>query len=346
MKLAQRLQRDWWQPRLTPLTALLWPLSPLYRGLSMLARRHQLKRRQPAQHPPVVVVGNLIVGGAGKTPVVMDLVRQLKSRGFHPGVISRGYGRSGDALAQVEPDTPAAAVGDEPLLIRLRTGVPVWVGRNRAQVAEALTKAHPEVDVIVSDDGLQHHRLNRHAQLIVFDERGLGNGRVLPAGPLREPLPDGLPPRTLVVYNAAHPTTRLPGVTAARALGGAVALEDWWRGAPPTRETLHGLRGRRLLAAAGTASPQRFFSMLQAEGLEVRGLPLPDHHAFDPLPWPSVTPEVIVTEKDAVKLRPEVVRSTRVWVAALDFALPPSLLDTLVPWLHQADATAPAAHRP
>lgn len=270
---------------------------------------------------PVVVVGNLIAGGAGKTPTVMAVVAALLAQGRHPGVISRGYGRSGDELVHVGKDTPPSACGDEPLLLHLRLGVPVAVASDRVAAANALLSRHPAVDVIVGDDGLQHLRLARDVQVLVFDDRGAGNGWLLPAGPLREPLPSRVPPRTLVLYNAARASTALPGHTAHRQLAGAVSLKDWWGGIKASAEALQQLRGRPLIAAAGMAHPSRFFDMLRGAGLSVDTLPLPDHFDFASLPWPGDAADVIVTEKDAVKLRPDRLGTTRVWVAPLDFRL-------------------------
>lgn len=304
------------------LAAALLPLAALFGALVALRRAlYRLGwRRAQALDVPVVVVGNLIAGGAGKTPTVLAVVRLLQQRGYTPAIVSRGHGRDGAGVLEVHADTPVAHCGDEPLLLRLRAGVPVFVGHDRVAAARALRQAHPRVDVLVSDDGLQHLRLARDAQVIVFDERGAGNGWLLPAGPLREPLPATLPPRSVVLYNAAAPSTPLPGWTAQRRLAGAVALADWWRGTAAAPAVLAALAGRPLLAAAGIAQPERFFAMLRAHGLEVMPLPLPDHHDYANIPWPTDAADVIVTEKDAVKLRPERTGTTRVWVAALDFA--------------------------
>jgi tetraacyldisaccharide 4'-kinase len=330
--LAQRLQRDWWRPRLTLLTALLTPLSALYALLAALPRlayRFGLRRPQPLP-VPVIVVGNLIVGGAGKTPTVIAIVQALRRAGRTPGVISRGYGRRDDAPQIVSPTSPAADVGDEPLLIHLRTGAPVAVARDRVAAARMLCEAHREIDVLVSDDGLQHHRLPRCAQVLVFDERGAGNRWQLPAGPLRQPLPRNVPRRSVVLYNAAAAATPLAGWTAARTLAGATALDAWWRGESPSIAALQALSGRNALAAAGMAHPQRFFAALAAAGVPTRPCPLPDHHPFETLPWAADTTDVIVTEKDAVKLQPQRAGATRVWVAALDFTLPPGFTDALL----------------
>lgn len=326
---------------------LLQPLGWLYRGLAALHRRHGLARRPArAAGVPVVVVGNLIVGGAGKTPSVIALVRWLRDTGWTPGVISRGYGRGTDAVAPVQPALGAGASGDEPLLIQLRTGAPVWVGADRTATLAALCAAHPAVDIVVSDDGLQHHRLRRDVQLVVFDDRGAGNGLLLPAGPLREPLPPVLPPRTLVLYNAPAATTPLPGFVARRALVGVTPLADWWAAAEGALRPLQALRGRPLHAAAGIASPERFFGMLEAAGLSIQRLPLPDHHHFTTLPWPADA-EVVITEKDAVKLPPgRLPAGQRVWVATLDFPLPPGLAAALQPLLPPPPSGSPAPPAP
>jgi tetraacyldisaccharide 4'-kinase len=251
--------------------------------------------------------------------------------------VSRGYRRRDRALMDVTPDTPVDTCGDEPLLIRLRTAAPVVVGRERVAAIRLLCELHPSVDVAVCDDGLQHWALHRDVQVIVFDDRGTGNGLLLPAGPLRETLPTAPPANTLVLYNAAAATTPLPGWTARRALGGVLPLADWWSGAAAL--PLHVLHGRPLLAVAGIAAPERFFGMLEAAGLSISRCPVPDHHRFAKLPWSPNTADVVLTEKDAVKLRPERVGQTRVWVAALDFRPDPAfnaaLLRALPPSRHE-----------
>lgn len=316
---SQRLQQAWLSRG--PLACALLPVAAVY-GVLMGLRRLLIRAGALPPHPlpvPVVVVGNLIAGGAGKTPTVMALVAMLRRRGWRPGIVSRGHGRAGDQVLEVCNDTPSAQSGDEPRLLHMRLGAPVVVGRDRVAAARELLRRHPEIDLIVSDDGLQHHRLPRDAQVLVFDERGSGNGWLLPAGPLREPMPARVPPRSVVLYNAPAPSTSLPGHIARRALRGLVSLRGWWAGAPPSPHALQSLAGREVLACAGTAHPARFFDMLRALGLSLRPLPLADHHDFATLPWPAGTDDVIVTEKDAVKLDADRVGATRVWVAPLDF---------------------------
>jgi tetraacyldisaccharide 4'-kinase len=330
---AARLQAAWL--RRGVLAIVLFPLSLLYRAvIGVRAACFGLRLMRSVHLPvPVVVVGNLVAGGAGKTPTTIALVQVLRARGFTPGVVSRGYGRQATDITLVERDTPARLAGDEPLLIHLRTGVPVVVGVDRVEAGRALLQASSSVNILISDDGLQHTRLARDAQVIVFDERGAGNGWLLPAGPLREPLPSAVPPRSVLLYNAAAPSTALPGHLARRRLAGLVALADWWAGQAARPEAFTALRGRPVRAVAGLARPQRFFDMLRAEGLSITEHALPDHHDFAVLPWPAGTPEVIVTEKDAVKLRPELMGATRVWVATLDFELPAAFVTELMQWL-------------
>jgi tetraacyldisaccharide 4'-kinase len=315
----------WYRPGPPPWA--LRPLSGLYALLAgLVALPWRLGWRRPWQaRCPVVVVGNLVAGGAGKTPTVIALVQALQAAGRRPGVVSRGHGRRsrGTVLATAVHD--AGTLGDEPWLIRRRTGVPLAVGARRADAAARLLQAHPDIDVLVADDGLQHRGLARDLELWVFDERGVGNGALLPSGPLRQPLPDQLPPQVLVLYNAPVASTGLPGDVARRRLAGAVPLRAWHAGQPMLPEALSALRGRPLLAVAGIAAPQRFFGMLSDAGLSCRALALPDHADLSTPPWPAATPEVVCTEKDAAKLHPDAVGRTRVWVIGLDFRLPPGL---------------------
>jgi len=332
---AAALVASWQQPQPDALARVLQPLSWLYRALAAGQRAlyaSGLRANQRAPRP-LIVVGNLLVGGAGKTPTVIALVESLRHHGYTPGVVSRGYGRGDCSTRVVTAKSSAEQVGDEPLLIHLRARAPVAVALQRIDAARALCDAHPRLDVLVADDGLQHLALARDAQLIVFDERGAGNGLLLPAGPLREPLPHVVPERTLVIYNAAQPSTLLPGSVVRRSLAGVVNLADWWQGKPADPRGWPALQGRRVVACAGTAVAQRFFAMLRAQGLAIEPLALPDHADYGRLPWPEDAGDVVVTEKDAVKIRPERVGNTRVWVAPLDFALDDAVGQALMRWL-------------
>ncbi|GCL62399.1 tetraacyldisaccharide 4'-kinase [Pseudaquabacterium pictum] len=336
-RLHGQLLAAWAQTRPNALARLLQPLSWVYGALAALHRApYRLGWRQTARAPvPLLVVGNLVAGGAGKTPAVMAVVDLLRQQGWTPGVISRGHGRQGGEVRAVTREATAAAVGDEPLLIHLRTGVPVVVGADRAAAARALCAAHAAVDILVADDGLQHHRLHHDMALLVFDERGAGNGLLLPAGPLREALPTRPGPHQAVLYNAPRPSTALPGCTGTRRLAGVQPLAEWWAGRPlpddggwPALQALVA-SGTPLLAAAGLARPEPFFRMLAAQGLALTRLPLADHHPLQPLPWPASTPLLVLTEKDAVKLPPGTAGRTQVWVARLDFLPEPAFAGAL-----------------
>jgi len=321
------LARHWWQPRRSALAQALRPLSWLYGALADRRRRAAVPVRLPV---PVIVVGNFIVGGAGKTPTVIALVQALAASGRRPGVVSRGYGRREAAAREVAGDDAPAAVGDAPPLLHPRTGLPVSVGRDRVAAGHALCAAHPQVDLLVCDDGLQHHALARDAELVVFDERGAGNGLLLPAGPLREPLPQRLPPHMRIVYTAGTVSTALPGALALRHIGAAWPLAAWRAGDAGQAQPLSALRGRPLLAVAGLAAPEKFFAMLEAAGLTIDRLPLPDHHDYAALPWHDGIAEVVTTEKDAVKIDPSQRGKTQVWVVPLDLTLPSALVGELL----------------
>jgi tetraacyldisaccharide 4'-kinase len=340
-----------WQGR-GPLACALWPISLLYGVITGLRRWvYRWGWAQIERSPvPVIVVGNRVAGGAGKTPTVLAVVDHLREVGWQPGIVSRGHGRSGPQVRHVDASSQAHEVGDEPLLLQRRARVPVFVGVDRAATARALLAAHPEIDCVVADDGLQHLRWARDIEIVVFDRRGAGNGWLLPAGPLREPI--DVPPRgerLLHLYTDGLNSTPLTGFIARRRIKSLVALEGWWRGQPGTAEALNALIGRPLLACAGIAQPTRFFTMLRDSGLACDTLALPDHDAFTTLPWPASTADVVVTEKDAVKLDPAKVRAerpaTRVWVAPLDFVLEPAfglaLDEALAKLSHRTPATPP-----
>jgi tetraacyldisaccharide 4'-kinase len=304
--LAARLQAIWYAAAMPP-----WPLRLLARlfGLGVHLRRSAYARGRFHSHRlprPVIVVGNLSVGGSGKTPLVIWLAQQLSERGLKPGVVLRGYGGSaaaGRVSQLVAPDSDVAVVGDEALLLRLRTGVPVAIGRDRVGAARRLLGAG--VDVIIADDGLQHLRLARDFEIAVIDAtRGMGNGYLLPAGPLREP-PQRLSTVDAVVINGEDAVSlRAAGVTR----GFVMRLRgEWLRplagSGPPV--ALSSLASRRVHAIAAIGNPQRFFAQLAAAGLTVITHAFPDHHRYgaaelefgDDLP-------LLMTEKDAVKCRP------------------------------------------
>lgn len=243
---------------------------------------------------PVIVVGNVIAGGAGKTPVVMAVVEHLRALGLQVGVVSRGYGRRTDDCREVLADSDPLDVGDEPALIHHATQAPVFVARRRVEAARALLARHPATQVIVSDDGLQHLALARDIEICVFDDRGIGNGWRLPAGPLREAWPRAC---DLVLHSGAHPAFA-GGYTATRRLAQDALTHDG------KRVPLGTLVGWPLIATAAIARPESFFDMLRARGLTLaKTVPLPDHYDFENWQRPDAAERTLVcTEKDAVKL--------------------------------------------
>jgi len=330
MSIASHLNQAWLRRGL--LACLLLPLSVLMGAVVWLRRMtyHQGWLQSERLPVPVLVVGNRVVGGAGKTPTTIALLQHLQGMGWNPGVLSRGYkatvSEAGEATllldATTAPRLDASATGDEPLLI--------WRGRDRAASGRALLQAHPEINLLVCDDGLQHLKLQRDIEVIVFDERGAGNGWLLPAGPLREPIDAPPPPqlkaRPIVLYNAAKASTALKGHLARRGMAPMRLLNDWWLGRTDgvcLEPAMLPPDAQPAWAIAGIAQPQRFFDALAAQGFRVHGSGLDDHADFSILPWPAGVAHVIVTEKDAVKLQPGRVAAERpgcqVWVAALDF---------------------------
>ncbi|GAB4468658.1 MAG: tetraacyldisaccharide 4'-kinase [Burkholderiaceae bacterium] len=283
---------------------------------------------------PVVVVGNLYVGGTGKTPLVIEIVRALKARGWHPGVVARGYRAAVAPPREVDPRGAARDFGDEPLLMAQAAGVPVAVGRDRVAAAKLLRNLHPRVDVIVTDDGLQHRRLARDVEIAVIHYRGLGNGWLLPAGPLRDP-PQRLQDVSAVVFHGDILPVRIysPHFFMRTQLGTVYALKD-----PSRKIDLSELareqrdKGVRLLAAAGTGTPDRFFAMLRAHGLQFEALPLPDHYDYADNPFANRRFDcALITEKDAVKCRdnPALAADGRLCVVPLQTTVHAALIDLI-----------------
>lgn len=329
-KLESTLTRAWLRRGL--LAWALLPVSLLFRLLA--AVRMALFRagfiRSERLPVPVVVVGNIFIGGTGKTPLTIWLAEALRAAGLRPGVISRGHGSEGSAPRAVTAQSDPREVGDEPLLIAARAGCPVVVGRRRVEAGRALLAAYPEVNVLIADDGLQHIALARDVEIVLFDGRGVGNGWLLPAGPLREPASRQ---RDFTVVNAPEIT---PGL--ARAVGGAPwRMQLLGEYAEPlnggARLPLAQLVEKRLVAAAGIGNPGRFFAMLRAAGLTVGELPLPDHHDFLDDPFAAVDAEIIlITEKDAVKCRQidNLKDDPRVWVVPVTAQLDVRLAEQIV----------------
>ena len=326
-----------WQSR-NWAACLLWPLSLLY---SAIWHRNKRRALSPAPAPlpvPVLVVGNVIAGGVGKTPATIAVVQYFQSLGVAVGVISRGYGRRADAPAcmAVTATSAAADVGDEPLLIHRRTGAPVAVCAQRVQAAHTLLQQHPQTQLLVCDDGLQHLALPRDGEICVMDERGIGNGWLLPAGPLREPWPrrttmllHTAPPAspacapTLPAGQAAYSAKRQLASHAIQANGQSTPLGEWATSQQP------------VVALAGIALPERFFTMLAATGLHLHAChALPDHANTADIQnlvstlLASGLP-LLCTEKDAVKLWPVF---PQVWAVPLELTPEAAFFEALQQW--------------
>jgi tetraacyldisaccharide 4'-kinase len=333
---------------------LFYDLSALFAWVARRRRARYLSAGQRTSLPcPVIVVGNVIAGGAGKTPVTIALVQALKTRARTPGVILRGHAgaaaQTGTPLPRhVPPDTDPATVGDEAVLIALRTGVPVVTCRDRVAAAHALLAAHPEVDVIVSDDGLQHYALPRQFECVLWDSRGAGNGRHLPAGPLREAADR---PRNATLFVGCAVDEKLARMADApafevairavgvRALGKAfdAASDD----AGEAVATAGSLAGQHVSAYAGMANPAKFFATLKGLGASVDAHPLPDHACMKSEVFSGARqPLIVITEKDAVKCRLDrtLAVDARLLVLRIEAGLPDELIDLILETLHGQQA--------
>jgi len=344
------LQYHW--SRITPLHLILFPVSLLFRLL--VALRHALYRSGIlSSHKlpvPVIVIGNISVGGTGKTPLTLALAQQLVDRGWHPLIVSRGYGGTIQQPQQVDANSDAQQVGDEPLLMAHRNLCPVWIGKDRAAAAKAALQAHPQCDVVLCDDGLQHYRLRRDMEVAVIDgTRGFGNGFMLPAGPLREPvsrlntvdavvvngqarspLPNPLPQageganeslREFVFDGGETSTGRY-----AMRLSGEIFFNLLDHDKTATAEHFHMLNNH---AVVGIGHPQRYFQHLQKLGISFTPHAFPDHYPYikSDLAFTGCD-AILLTEKDAVKCA--VFADARYWVLRVDAQIDPKLLDHIL----------------
>ncbi|HQS58617.1 MAG: tetraacyldisaccharide 4'-kinase [Gallionellales bacterium 35-53-114] len=316
------LQWHWY--RITPLHLLLWPLSLIFHLIVTIRRLlFRLGISSSIKLPvPVIIVGNISVGGTGKTPLTLWLAEQLLADGWHPGIISRGFGGKGNKPQEVLHDSDPAQVGDEPALMAQRLLCPVWTGRDRPAAARALLAAHPECDVIISDDGLQHYRLQRDVEIAVVDGiRRFGNGFLLPAGPLREP-PSRLREVDAVVVNGDKVAVgefmmQLEGVHFYNLLN------------PEMTATAADFQGQTVHAVAGIGHPERFFGYLKKLGLILIAHPYPDHHQFSAADLVfSDGNALLMTEKDAVKCM--AIADEKCWVLRVDARLDPALIQFIL----------------
>lgn len=328
--------RHWYRP--SPVSLLLYPFGLVY-GFVVRLRRllYRLNVVSSVRLPvPVIVVGNLTVGGTGKTPLVLWLAAELRRQGRRPAILCRGYGGTDAGPRAVLGDDDPGCVGDEPLLLAARGVCPVWIGRDRAAAGAKMLGEHPDRDVIICDDGLQHYRLRRDLEIAVEDERGHGNGLLLPAGPLREPADRPVDATVLNGELAAFGMDRSGprGSPPAAAFRMRLEPERFYFVHDPARAvSLAELSGKRLHALAGIGNPLRFFALLKRLGLDPVCHAFPDHYAYcaADLEFPECD-LVLMTEKDAVKCS----RSGRSDLVALrvDAMLDPAFSDFLTKRLH------------
>lgn len=294
------LPHYWYQTNIAAwlLLSLLRPLSWLYCSVAVIRRKiyqWNIKKSYGCELP-LIVVGNIVAGGSGKTPLLISLCEYIQNNGFRPGVVSRGYGGNISGVKQVSVDDTAAMVGDEPLMIYQRTGIPVVVGVDRVAAVDYLLDNN-HCDIVLSDDGMQHYRMKRDFEIAVVDSnRRFGNGFCLPAGPLREPV-SRLNDVDMVVYNGAESVTSEQCFYMLE----IVCLNKLNSG---ESRSLSSFTNRAVHAVAGIGHPARFFDQLRQNGLEVIEHAYPDHHVFqqhDFSGWENHC--IIMTEKDAVKCR-------------------------------------------
>lgn len=312
---------------------LLLPLAALFAIVASIRRcAYRLKLLSSERVGiPVIIIGNITAGGTGKTPLVLWLAQFLAARSQRPGIISRGYGATRTDPRAVPANGSAAEYGDEPCLLAQRAGFPVWVGTDRVATARALRAAHPDVDIIISDDGLQHYRLARDIEIAVIDgTRGLGNGWPLPAGPLRESA-SRLTTVDAVVVNGGNATAAFPHSVAMQLQG------DTFRNLHDPQQTVTAAHflGQQVHAIAGIGNPPQFFAQLQRLGLDCSTRAFPDHHAYTAQDLQFAGDHnVVMTEKDAVKCT--AFATTRHWALVINAVPDESLGDTIIARLAQA----------
>ena len=343
---------QFWERR-GPTSLALWPLSKVYgwlnQGLDLFSELN-LGRRKP-QAVPIIIVGNIRVGGTGKTPIVIALAERLARMGWQPGIISRGYGASASsAPRQVKSDSDPAEVGDEPVLIAKRTQnqFPIWVHPKRTLSIQSLLKQDPSVNVIISDDGLQHRSLlrwparegGRDIELVVRDQRGEGNGFLLPAGPLREPA--SRERDATLITGAITPSNHIDeyflgrrAFTLGSQLGTPYQLNH-----PSNTQSLSSIADaylpNKITAVAAIGNPQRFFDDLLKQGIAGKCIGLADHASYTPEFFSAINAEcILITEKDAVKCSS--IQDERIWVVPMSLEISNTLAEWLQSILHRLD---------
>jgi len=343
---------QFWERR-GPISLILWPLSKVYDWINQaldLLNELNLGSSKP-QAVPIIIVGNIRVGGTGKTPIVIALAESLARMGWKPGIISRGYGATASTSPiSVNSASNTSQVGDEPVLIAKRTQnqFPIWIHPKRVQSIRALLEQNPSVNVIISDDGLQHRSLarwparegGRDIELVVRDQRGEGNSFLLPAGPLREPASRGRDATLMTgTSQSTNPVNEYflgrRAFTLQSQLGTPYQLVN-----PNNKQSLAIIADtylpNKISAVAAIGNPQRFFDDLLNQGLAAKTIGLPDHSTFTPEFFTDINAEcILITEKDAVKCTS--INDERIWVVPMILETPNSLSDWLQSILQRPD---------
>lgn len=305
-------------------STLLKPLSCLYQ---CLAEKNKLKKLkvQKKLSVPVIVVGNINVGGTGKTPVTIALISELQQRSLNVGLISRGYGRQDQSVIVSHEGITSELLGDEPYLIHQKTNVPVAVANQRYDAGLALLAKYPDLDVIVSDDGLQHYALHRDFEIAVFGKQGIGNGYILPAGPLREGV-ERLNSVDAIVTIDDHFEFLLPYsqkcYKIAQRLGVPYQLNNF-------KQTQSWKYFSFVSAVAGIAHPNNFFHALSSKNIEVSAYPFDDHHTYSAADFANMAEPILMTEKDAVKCT-QILHDHDAWVVPLETTLPSGFIELII----------------
>lgn len=329
--LAGLIQRHWQHPQMA-LSIALWPLARIFQTIAWLRRLfYRTGILSSTKLPcPVVVIGNIHVGGVGKTPLVAALVKALQARQIKVGIISRGYGRSSKKTVIVENGTVVSEAGDEPLMLFQQTQAPIAVANTREAAGQALLAAYPDIQLLISDDGLQHYALKRDMEIVVFPSADIGKKMdVLPNGPLREPLR-----RLQYVNGIIFSQGKQQSIQQAKQAG--LIINNQWKGyssinygafyslnEPHRTAQAQEFSGKHCAAIAAIGRPQRFFLALQNLGIElVQTVALNDHASIESADWPEAD-VVFITEKDAVKLTTSM--PNNIWVLPLSAQICPDL---------------------
>ena len=332
--IAKAIERQWYRQG----PGWLWPLLPLELFFRRVVsfRRKKLNDNAYLPNIPIIIIGNLTVGGTGKTPLLIALVKHLHSRGYRPGLVSRGHGRKSEQLFVVDVNSTAADVGDEPLLLFRQTGCPVVVHEDRTKAAKVLIE-HAPVDLILADDGLQHYRLGRHVEIGVVDTARLfGNKHCLPLGPLREPL-SRLAELNCIVLTSLAPVNKsifsnFPVMSTP--IFNAVTQPVVWRSLDGhSTRPLHAFKHNDVVAVAGIGNPNKFYDTLKQLGMNFTTRSFPDHHPYCAEDFSfqqenAVFNPCVMTSKDAVKCREFDLKNC--WYLEIDVILPDEFLSYFI----------------